>query len=102
MYKYFTKEFEGRKISFRQNIDTGEVDIKFDNNFAVCNGFESLNDLINQNYTDAEKRQMKAIFGGVPQWVRCFENGMIVPVVDEVLQEDTPLTFPIVEGIAEA
>lgn len=67
IYKYFTRAYEGRKISFRQNLETGEVDIQFDDNFAVCNGFESLNDLINQNYTDAEKRQMKATFGGVPQ-----------------------------------
>lgn len=91
MFKYFTKEFEGRKISFRQNIDTGEVDIQFDNNFAVCNGFESLDDLINLNYTDDEKRQMKAIFGDIPKWVRCFENGMIVPVMDVPSNNTTPI-----------
>ena len=98
MYKYFSKVFEDRKISFRQNLETGEVDIQLDDNFAICNGFKSLDDLINQNYTDAEKRQMKAIFGDVPKWVRCYENGMIVPVLD-VPSNDT---MPIVGQIAEA
>lgn len=98
MYKYFSKVFEDRKISFRQNLETGEVDIQLDDNFAICNGFKSLDDLINQNYTDAEKRQMKAIFGDVPKWVRCFENGMIVPVQD-VPSNDT---MPIVGQYAEA
>ena len=98
IFKYFSRVYEGRKISFRQNIDTGEVDIQFDDNFAISNGYESLNDLINQTYTDAEKRQMKAIFGDVPKWVRCYENGMIVPVQD-VPSNDT---MPIVGQIAEA
>ena len=41
---------------------------------------------------------MKAIFGDVPKWVRCYENGMIVPVLD-VPSNDT---MPIVGQIAEA
>ena len=98
IFKYFTRVYEGRKISFRQNQDTGEVDIQFDDNFAISNGFESLDDMINETYTDDEKRKMKSIFGGVPKWVRCFENGMIVPVMD-VSSNDV---MPVVGQNAEA
>ncbi len=98
IFKYFSRVYEGRKISFRQNIDTGEVDIQFDDNFAISNGFESLDDLINQSYTDGEKRKMKAIFGDVPKWVRCFENDMMVPVLDVSSNN----AIPIVGQNAEA
>ena len=102
MYKYFTKEFEGKEISFRYAVEADELDIKFDNNFAIANGYESADSLAKDLLEPSQYQEMIETFNGLPEWVRMMDDGYYVPVIDEVLQEDTPLTFPIVEGIAEA
>lgn len=44
-YIYFPKVYEGREILFRLNQCNGDIEIKADNNFALSNGFSSIEEM---------------------------------------------------------
>ena len=73
-YYIFQWDYEGNPITFRKWKATDEfVEIRTDENFARANGYESVEDMIAET---AGEEKMRELFGGVPDWIKAFPNGV--------------------------
>jgi hypothetical protein len=90
IYKYFTRAYKGKKISFRQNKDTGEVDIQLDENtykssydilLEISKVWNELNDLSRPSLLEQLFGERQANVGAA-----ILENGELLQQVYETAE----------------
>lgn len=74
-----TKVFNGITCTFRHHLDNNLIEIKADDNFAKCNGYDSVNKWVNS--IPSLKKSINQHFNGkVPEWLIVTEKGEFVAV----------------------
>ena len=69
---------DGNVLTIRRwNKETQEAEIKLDDAFAKCCGYNSKDDLIAQTIGEQGKQDVIALFGYIPEWVLVFEDGRV-------------------------
>lgn len=67
-YEDIVKTFRGIPCTFRHHLDTNAIEIKADDNFARCNGYDSL-DLWVNSIPSLKKAINQHFNGKVPEWL---------------------------------
>ena len=76
----FQDNFEGNVLTLRKwhrEAKEAGVEIKLDDTFAKCCGYNSKDELIAKTIGEQGKQNVIALFGYFPEWVRIFTDGRV-------------------------
>jgi len=65
-YNLYENDFNGYKNQFRM-WHNGVTEMKFDDNFALSNGFKNLQDLLDKIH--GMREYLNQVFGCIPEWI---------------------------------
>ena len=83
-YRIVQKKYNGIPCTFRHDYFDNSVRIKFDDNFARCNGYRNIKDLFTKN-PDMKQSILAANLGIIPDWI------LITPDMGFVILDKTKL-----------
>lgn len=75
MWNYTTEDGNTLPIIFREWFNPLRIQAKFDDNFAVCNGYKDIGSMVEQT---VGLGTMLLMFGGVPDWIDVDRQGQFM------------------------
>lgn len=78
-YRIVQTEYNGISCTFRHDYFDDSVRIKFDDNFAKCNGFPSKEEMLSQ-IPEMKQTLLTANLGIIPEWILVKPDmGFVIP-----------------------
>mgnify|MGYP001024545520 FL=1 len=75
VFEYTTEDGKTLPILFREWFNPPRIQAKFDDNFAVCNGYPDVATMVEQT---VGLGTMLIMFGGVPDWIDVDRQGQFM------------------------
>jgi hypothetical protein len=74
MLDEITADYNGLEIIFRHDLLHDKIDIKLDDNFAKCNGYQNLEEMLEKE-AGMKQQLLDNNLGKIPEWLTVAENG---------------------------
>lgn len=75
MWEYTTEDGKTLPILFREWFNPPRIQARFDDNFAVCNGYADVKTMVEDTVGYGT---MLLMFGGVPEWIDIDRQGQFM------------------------